>query len=195
MRLAPLDLRRAQFGVVLRGFDRAEVASFLSEAADDFEKAVREADRARQEVGALHDQLEEHRQREATLRDTLLTAQRVSSEVRESAKHEAELLVREARGQADEIVHVARTRCLAVERELADLSDRRSDAERSLEDVIATLRNALDVVKRPDRERSPDTDAIREDHSRPATAAGGPVRLNERPTVRPIAAAAPGSSA
>jgi hypothetical protein len=78
---------------------------------------------------------------------------------------------------------------------LADLSDRRSDAERSLEDVIATLRNALDVVKRRDRERSPDTDAIREDHSRPATAAGGPVRLNERPTVRPIAAAAPGSSA
>jgi len=47
MRLAPLDLRRVQFGVALRGFARAEVASFLSEAADDFEKAVREADRTR----------------------------------------------------------------------------------------------------------------------------------------------------
>ena len=70
MRLAPLELRRVQFGVALRGFDRAEAANFLSEAAGDFEKAVREADRTRQEVGALHDQLEEHQQREATLRDT-----------------------------------------------------------------------------------------------------------------------------
>jgi len=77
-----LDLRSARFGSAVRGFNRAEVASFLNEAADDY---INDTDRLRQEVVTLESQLAEHRQREAALRDTLLTVQRVSVEVRENA--------------------------------------------------------------------------------------------------------------
>ena len=170
MRLTPLDLRRAQFGAAVRGFNRTEVSSFLAEAADDLELALRNAERARQEVSALHTQLAEDRhQREAPSRETVLAAQRASSEIREAAKREAELIVREARGQADEVERVARTRCLEVERELADLRHQRRDAEKSLEHSIATLHTALDVVKRQDRGVNPDN--VREHHPRPTMAA------------------------
>ena len=74
MRIAPQDMRRARFGSAVRGFNRPEVLSFLDEVADGYEQTLRDTDRLRQEVGALQAQLAEHRQREAILRDTLLTA-------------------------------------------------------------------------------------------------------------------------
>ena len=41
MRIAPLDLRQQRFGTAMRGFDRTEVVAFLTEAADDYEHALR----------------------------------------------------------------------------------------------------------------------------------------------------------
>ena len=50
MKVTPLDLRQQRFKTVMRGYDRGEVAAFLNEVADDYENALREADRLRQEV-------------------------------------------------------------------------------------------------------------------------------------------------
>ena len=41
MRVAPLDLRQQKFRTVFRGLDRTEVVAFLTEAADDYEHALR----------------------------------------------------------------------------------------------------------------------------------------------------------
>ena len=182
MKIAPLDVRRARFGSALRGFNRAEVTSFLNETADDYEEANRESDRRRQEVGALQKQLEEHRQREASLRDTLLTAQRVSTEVRESAKQEAQLLLREARGRADELIRKARTRYQDVEREITELRLKRTDVETSIEGSIAALRHALDFVRHQDRDRVQD-DKIRQHRPRSLGKGVGPVKATPRSVI------------
>ena len=50
MRVAPLDLRQQKFRTVFRGLDRTEVVAFLTEAADDYEHALREIDRLRQDL-------------------------------------------------------------------------------------------------------------------------------------------------
>ena len=50
MRIAPLDLRQQRFRTAFRGFDRTEVVAFLTEAADDYEHALREIDRLRQDL-------------------------------------------------------------------------------------------------------------------------------------------------
>ena len=61
MKVTPLDLRQQQFKTVMRGYDRGEVASFLQEAADDYETALRENDKLRQELEKLQAVLGEHR--------------------------------------------------------------------------------------------------------------------------------------
>ena len=66
MRVAPLDLRQHRFKTVLRGFDKTEVVALLTEAADDYEHALREMDRLRQDVSRLESLLGEHREREPT---------------------------------------------------------------------------------------------------------------------------------
>ena len=89
MRIAPLDLRQQRFRTALRGFDRTEVVAFLTEAADDYEHALREIDRLRQDLVRMEALLAEHRDREANLRNTLLTAQRLADEVRAAARTKA----------------------------------------------------------------------------------------------------------
>ena len=64
MKIAPLDLRQQRFRKTLRGFDRAEVIAFLTEAADDYEQALREIDHLRQDLARMEALLSEHRERE-----------------------------------------------------------------------------------------------------------------------------------
>ena len=61
MNVSPLDLRQQRFRTVMRGFDKVEVASFLTAVADDYEQALREADRMRQDVTRMEAALREHR--------------------------------------------------------------------------------------------------------------------------------------
>ena len=53
MNVSPLDLKQQWFNTTMRGFDKVEVTSFLLAVADDYEQALREADRLRQDVARL----------------------------------------------------------------------------------------------------------------------------------------------
>src|SRR5512141_2296323 len=94
MRIAPLDLRQQRFKTAMRGFDKTEVVAFLTEAADDYEHALREIDRLRQDLVRMESLLTEHREREDNLRNTLLTAQRRADEVKDAAQSEGKMIVR-----------------------------------------------------------------------------------------------------
>jgi cell division initiation protein len=151
MRVAPLDLRQPRFGLSFRGFDRTEVAAFLSEAADDYEHALREIDRLRQDLSRSEALLADHREREANLRNTLVTAQRLSDEMKASAQVEAKMIVREAQGQADLLLQRAQARRDEIERDITELRLRRRGVEGSIEASIQTLRHALEFIHERDQ--------------------------------------------
>ncbi len=177
MKIAPLDLRRARFGSSMRGFNRTEVVSFLNEAADGYEQALRDTARLQREVDTLQNQFEEHCQAKATMRDTRLTLQRVSAEVREGAKSEVQLIEREAHSRADELVRKAGAPCHDVEQEMTNLVRKPTDVAASIEGSIVALRHALEAVKQQNRDRlqedkrhqhQPGSDARRTGTVRPA---------------------------
>lgn len=151
MRIAPLDLRQQRFRTVLRGFDPTEVVAFLTEAADDYEHALREIDRLRQELLRGEQALVEHREREANLRNTLLTAQRLADEIKESAQAESKLIVREAQGRADLLLQKAQGRLSEIERDIDEMRLRRRDVEGTLESSIQALYRALEFIRDQDR--------------------------------------------
>jgi cell division initiation protein len=168
MRVAPLDLRQHRFRTVLRGFDKTEVVALLTEAADDYEHALREVDRLRQDLIRVEALLQEHRDREASLRNTLVTAQRLADDMKEAAQHEARLVIREAQGQADLIVQKSQVRLEQVERDIDEMRLRRRDVEGTLEASIQALYRALEFIRDQDR---PDDRPV---HHRPAQAEGLP---------------------
>jgi cell division initiation protein len=150
MKVTPLDLRQQKFKTVMRGYDRAEVESFLAETADDYETALREADRLRDDLARTQSSLEEHREGERNLRNTLLTAQKLADEIRLNAESEGKRLVREAEGRADLLLQKTQSRVEEVQREIDGLRLKRRDVESSLEGTIAALRNALEFVHEQD---------------------------------------------
>lgn len=152
MRISPLDLRQQRFKSALRGYDRTEVVAFLTEAADDYEHALREIDRMRSDLARMEALLAEHREREAALRDTLLTAQRLAEEVKESAHDEARLIVKEAQGRADLLLQKAAVRLEELERDVTEMKLRRRDTEGQLEGAIQALYRALEFIR--DQEQS-----------------------------------------
>jgi cell division initiation protein len=156
MKVTPLDLRQQKFKTVMRGYDRAEVESFLAETADDYETALREADRLRDDLARVQSSLEEHREGERNLRNTLLTAQKLADEIRLNAETEGKRLVREAEGRADLLLQKTQSRVEEVQREIDGLRLKRRDVENSLESTISALRNALEFVREQDAKERED---------------------------------------
>jgi len=153
MNVSPLDLRQQRFRIGLRGFDKVEVTAFLAAVADDYEQALRETDRLRQELTKMEAVLNENREAERTLRNTLLTAQRLADEMKEHAEQEGKRILREAEGRASLLLEKAQMRREDIQRDIDALSLKRREVETSIEASIQTLRNTLQYLhERAERE-------------------------------------------
>jgi cell division initiation protein len=147
MNVSPLDLRQQRFSNTMRGFDKVEVTSFLMAVADDYEQALRESDRLRQEVARLEGVVSEHRDQEKSLQATLITAQRLADDIRANAEEEARRIVREAQARSEMLLEKTQARLEDVQREIDGLKLKRRDVETSIEATIQVLRNTLEFVR------------------------------------------------
>jgi cell division initiation protein len=154
--ITPLDLRQARFGSAMRGFNKAEVAAFLLETADDYEHVLRENERLRQDVVRLEASLTQFRDIEGSLKNTLVGSQKVADDMRENAKQEAARLVREAESRAAALTEKAQGRIEDVQREIEGLRLRRRDVETSIEAIISSLHHTLDFVREQERRERDD---------------------------------------
>jgi cell division initiation protein len=151
MTVMPMDLRQQTFRTAFRGYEPDQVAAFLNEAADAYEQTRRELDQARQELAELRAELKEHHERETTLRNTMVSAQKMADQVLDTAQQEARVIVREAESRADLVIEKAKSRLEELEREIDQLRLRRRDVETSLESAISNLQHALDFVREQNR--------------------------------------------
>ena len=147
MNVSPLDLRQQRFRKGFRGFDTVEVTSFLAAVADDYEQALRETDRLRTDLQRMEAVLAEHREHEKNLQNTLLTAQKLSEDIKATAELEAKRIVREAEGRSDLLLEKTQARLEDIQREIDGLKLKRKDVETIVEATIQTLRNTLEFVR------------------------------------------------
>lgn len=151
MKVTPLDLRQQRFNTVMRGYDRAEVNAFLADTAEEYENALRENDRLKQELSKLEAVLKEHRGQEVNLRNTLMTAQKLADDIKDTANSEAARIIRDAEGRADLLIQKAQARLEDVQREIDGLRMKRKEVETSLEGIVATVKNAITYVREQDQ--------------------------------------------
>jgi cell division initiation protein len=169
MNVSPLDLRQQKFRSRLRGFDKVEVASFLTAVADDYEAALRETDRLRQDLMRVEALLNEHREHERNLKNTLMTAQKLAEDIKVNAQEEARRIIREAEGRSDFLLEKTQSRLEDIQREIDGLKLKRRDVETSIEATIGTLRNTLEYVHEQEaRERDDKILLHRPRYSEPA---------------------------
>ena len=147
----PLDVRQAKFSTSMRGYERAEVNAFLLETADGYERASRENERLRQEVARLEASLSQYRELEGALKGALMSAQKVSEDMKETASLDAARIVRDAEGRAELITQRAQAHLEDVQREIDGLRLKRRESEVALESIIAALHNTLEFVREQDQ--------------------------------------------
>src|SRR5207253_4359094 len=147
MNVSPLDLRQQRFRSAFRGFDKVEVTSFLAAVADDYEQALRETDRLRQDLARIEAVLNEHREHEKNLQSTLMTAQKLSDDIKASAELEARRIIREAEGRSDLLLEKTQSRLEDIQRGIDGLRLKRQNVEVTIEATIQGLRNAMEFVR------------------------------------------------
>jgi len=107
MALTPLDIHNKEFRKGFRGYVEDEVDEFLDEVVKEFENLLKENVKLKDEIEKLAGQVENYRQLEQTLHNTLIVAQSTAEEVKTAGKKEADLIIREAEANAVRIVEEA----------------------------------------------------------------------------------------
>ncbi|HLE44858.1 MAG TPA: DivIVA domain-containing protein [Methylomirabilota bacterium] len=138
MRLSAMDIRQQQFVVKLfRGFDPQEVDAFLEEVADDWEELLRENNLLKDQLATLEEQKKATDEQNQSLQQTLIIAQKMAEEFRESSKRAADIVLREAQLQAEKLLEESRQEQTRLSGEVNALKQQRRQVA---EELLATLR-------------------------------------------------------
>jgi cell division initiation protein len=122
MRLSPLDIRQQQFTVRLfRGLDPQEVDTFLEDVAEDYETVLKENALLKEQLAALEERSRGLTDREKQLQDTLVTTQKLTEEMKDSARREGQIIVREAELRGEKVLDEARTEEARIRTEIKSL--------------------------------------------------------------------------
>ena len=145
MKLTPTDVQRQAFGKRFRGFDPDEVRAFLAAVAEEMAALQRERDHIEQQLRHLELIVGEHREREAILKNTLLTAQKVAEDIRDVARKEADTVVKQAEIQGDRLLELAQGRAHEVERGILELRGHRTALRTDIRALVTRLTHLLDL--------------------------------------------------
>lgn len=117
MPLTPLDIHNKEFSRRIRGYDEDEVNEFLDQVIKDYEIVIRENKELHNQLLAMQEKLDHFSNIEDTLSKTIIVAQEAADEVKNNAKKEAQLIVKEAEKNADRIVNesLSKSRKIALE--------------------------------------------------------------------------------
>ena len=145
MDLSPLEITQREFGRKFRGLDPEEVHAFLEQVAEEMTRLLRETgDRAAQ-IQRLEAEVRMYQEREEALRNTLVTAQKMTEEIKANAKREAELMMRETELRAEKLLELAHRKLAQVQAEIAELKRQRDLFASKLRGLLKTHLELLDV--------------------------------------------------
>ena len=147
MKLTPLEIKKQDFKVRVRGFDPAEVETFLEMVADEYERILTERGALQEEVTKLKTQLKDYRQVEKTLQETLMNAQESVSQSRENSKREAQIIMREAELKAEKILDEARERLDKMKNEVSILKAQKESFAKRLKHLLESQIELIHVLE------------------------------------------------
>ena len=126
MSLTPKDIYDKEFdkSFSVWSYDQEEVDEFLNLVATYYEELLEENNRLESRVKKLEEDLEEAREKQAKLensvKDTLDTAEKAVEDKKKQAQKEADLIIEEAEMKADKIINEAEKK---AEREYQEYQD------------------------------------------------------------------------
>jgi cell division initiation protein len=160
MRITPLDIRKQEFRKTMRGLDGDEVYAFLGTVADEYEAVLSDNKRLREHIVQLEDRLKEFKSMETNLRNTLMTAEKVTAEAKDNARREADLIVRGAEVEATKSAEAIRAHTQQLRREILELKKHKDNYVTRLRTLLDSHRNVIDGFEEDFAEVDAEIEAI-----------------------------------
>jgi len=156
-RLTAMDIEKQTFTRKMRGLDPDEVQLFLRGVAEEIERVNLENANLLEENGALRQRVDDFKDRERTLQDLLVTAQKMSSDLKDRSRVEADVLIKEARFKAERLLEQAQDQLHALENEIGRLRLEKDAFESRLRAMLEEHVSLLDLR----RQEKADADNLR----------------------------------
>lgn len=146
MKLSSLDVQNAEFGGGFNGYQRKQVRSFLDKVSAQVEELVRENQVLREEMGKKEKRIEELQIAENELKRTVVAAERIGNEMKQNAKREAEIVIKQAELMKDNMIRDAEMRMKEVRYELARLEKEHQLFREQFRGMLHAFERSLDTV-------------------------------------------------
>ncbi|MGE4503888.1 MAG: DivIVA domain-containing protein [Desulfovibrionaceae bacterium] len=152
MSLSKIDLLNRKFSKKLLGYSPAEVDEIMLEMAEVLGRGADEKRELKSRAERLEEQLTEYRQRDKTLRDTLMSTQKMVDELKMAAGREADQILDAAHSKAEETLRQAHSRLGQVHEEIESLKRQRNQFRVQVRSLVRTHLELLEAED-PDAER------------------------------------------
>ena len=145
MKLTALEIKQQQFEKTLRGYDPAEVQSFLNLVASEWERMVGRIKELESQLDKMNDKLKHYERVEEALHETLQTAKNSAEEKLSSARKESKMIIEKAEMEADSIVHDANRQKQEIRQTIHHLIDRREQIIRTIQSYLENTQKSLEA--------------------------------------------------
>jgi len=152
MKLAPRDILNQQFSIKMKGFDKDEVNHFLMQIAEMVESDILEREKLKKDLDKVREKVAKFEKREDVLRDTLISAQKFSHEIKMNAEREAELVIKEAEIKAEAIINNAIGRQRELKEEIRNLKFKRMEIENDIINMLGSLKELIETYRKEDED-------------------------------------------
>jgi len=137
-KLTPIDLPHKEFHKTFRGYDAREVLQFLQEISAEWEETLKENKQLRDKVQDQSEEIAKLLNNEKSLKETMVTAQKMTEQLNVQAKKEAELIIGQAEIQAEKMLQQAHERLTEIITQINDMKKQRAEFQGNLRGMIET---------------------------------------------------------
>jgi len=194
--IMPIDIDKKEFSRDKRGYNSREVDEFLDIIVADYEKILNDNRSMAHKIKALEKQLEEAQKDDNAMLETLETAKKLMADISASAERRAELMMRDAELEAENMLLDAKVTVRQLSDEHVILSNKvkrlRANYKKMLEAELADLNDdvygLLDDLDRSDvslidKELGLDADAAPAETAEIRTDKAATLVVSDKPSV------------
>jgi cell division initiation protein len=143
--LTPLEIAQREFRRRFRGLDPVEVRNFLEGIAEQLQGLLKEGILKEERLEKLETQLETYRGRENEVKEVLFALQRMTDDMKNTTRKEAELIIKDAEIKAEALLERGHLTLGRLQGKIADLKREKALFEGKVRGAIKLYQDLLDT--------------------------------------------------
>ncbi|MCC3144757.1 DivIVA domain-containing protein [Halanaerobium sp. Z-7514] len=126
MKLNPLEIYNKEFNKSTFGYNKSQVDDFIEDIGVAYERLLKDINNLQEENKKLKEKIEHYQKMEDRLNNTLDTMQDTIADRVEQAENEAQVIIKEAKVEADKIKEKAKAEVAAEKRKVEELREQKN---------------------------------------------------------------------